>query len=194
LPIITSSYQRAGVVSFYAKTFASSINVNSRRNQFNLWHADDSLRFRKVAYLNNYLDEGVKIQNPVYKDYKITIIDSLPVMNDILIKTSLKNIEVNPNDKIDIKIILYSKKSPDNYRDAGGYSTRLHASLYKDDILMNDEVCTLPIDLLLKNNSGEYNFIFDTQAQKGRFKILISLNTSKIGVWSTKKTINLTVR
>ena len=98
------------------------------------------------------------------------------------------------NDKIDIKIILYSKKSPDNYRDAGGYSTRLHASLYKDDILMNDEVCTLPIDLLLKNNSGEYNFQFDTQAQKGRFKILISLNTSKIGVWSTKKTINLTVR
>ena len=194
LPIITSSYQRAGVVSFYAKTFASSINVNSRRNQFNLWHADDSLRFRKVAYLNNYLDEGVKIQNPVYKDYKITIIDSLPVMNDILIKTSLKNIEVNPNDKIDIKIILYSKKSPDNYRDAGGYSTRLHASLYKDDILMNDEVCTLPIDLLLKNNSGEYNFQFDTQAQKGRFKILISLNTSKIGIWSTKKTINLTVR
>jgi hypothetical protein len=194
LPIITSSYQKAGVVSFYAKKFASSINVNSRRNQFNLWHADDSLRFRKVAYLNNYLDEGVKIQNPVYKDYKITIIDSLPVMNDILIKTSLKNIEVNPNDKIDIKIILYSKKSPDNYRDAAGYSTRLHASLYKDDILMNDEVCILPIDLLLKNNSGEYNFQFDTPAQKGRFKILISLNTSKIGIWSTKKTINLTVR
>lgn len=29
LPIITNSYQRAGVVSFYANTFAPSINVNS---------------------------------------------------------------------------------------------------------------------------------------------------------------------
>ncbi len=194
LPIITNNYQRAGIVSFYTNTFAASINVNSRRNQFNLWHADDSLRFKKVAYVNNYLDEGVKIQNPVYKDYKVTIIDSLPVMNDILINTRLRRLEVNPNETFDIKVVLLPKKAPDNYRDAGNYSTRLYASLYSEDNLLNKEVCPLPIDLLLKWNKGEYNFHLNAPAQSGNYKIFISLNTSEIGIWSTKKTIYLTVR
>jgi len=52
---------------------------------FNLWHCDDSLRFRKVAYINNYLSEGENIQNPFYRDYQVSIIDSLPVMNDIVL-------------------------------------------------------------------------------------------------------------
>jgi hypothetical protein len=194
LPIITNSYQKAGIVSFYANSFAPSINVNSRRNQFNLWHADDTLGLRKVAYLNNYLDEGVKIQNPVYKDYKVTIIDSLPVMNDILISTRFKKLTVNANETMDIKVVLSSKKAPGNYRDAGDYSTRLHAGLYQGENLLDEEASTLPIDLILKRYQGEYNFHINAPAQSGSYKILISLNTSKIGIWSIKKTINLIVR
>lgn len=163
-------------------------------NQFNLWHADDTLGFRKVAYINNYMDEGVRIQNPVYTDYKVTIIDSLPVMNDILINTRFRKIEVNASETVDLKVILSSKIAPENYRDAGDYSTRLHAGLYKGENLMDEEVCTLPLDFLLKRFNGEYNFNINAPAQKGSYKILISLNTSKIGIWSIKKTVNLIVR
>ena len=194
LPIITNTYQRAGIVSFYANTFAPSININSRRNQFNLWHADDTLSLRKVAYLNNYLDEGVEIQNPVYNDYKVTIIDSLPVMNSILINTRFKKLAVNPKGTVDVKVVLSSKKAPENYRDAGDYSTRLHAGLYKGENLLYEETCTFPIDLLLKRCKGEYNFHIIAPAQSGRYKILISLHTSKIGIWSIKETVNLIVR
>lgn len=194
LPLITNNYQRAGIVSFYTKSFAPSINVNGRRNQFNLWHSDDSLRFKKVVYVNNYLDEGIKIQSPLYKDYKLTIIDSLPVMNDIIIKTGIRSIVVRPGEKVDIKVVLLSEKAPYFYRDAGKYRTRLHASLYNDDKLLSTEICPLPIDILLKRNKGEYNFRLNGPAQNGRYKVLVSLNTSEIGTWSTKQTIRLTVR
>jgi hypothetical protein len=194
LPVITNSYQKAGIVSFYTKTFAPSINVNSRRNQFSIWHADDSLKFKKVAYVNNYLEEGIRIQNPVYKDYKVTIIDSLPVMNDILITTRLNRLRVQHNGIVNIKVILLAKKEPENYRDAGNYSTRLNACLFKKDKLMIEEDCLLPVDLLLKNNKGEYNFQFIAPAEIGKYQVVVSLKTSELGTWSTKKTVNLTVR
>ena len=194
LPVITNSYQKAGIVSFYANIFAPSINVNSRRNQFNLWYAEDSLRFKKVAYVNNYLDEGVKIQNPFYKDYQVTIIDSLPVMNDILINTALRRLIVNHNEMVNIKVVLLPQKAPENYRDAGNHTTRLSACLYKEDKLMIEEVCMLPVDLILEKNNGEYDFQFRAPAETGRYQILFSLKTSKLGTWSTKRTVILNIR
>jgi hypothetical protein len=194
LPLITNNYQRAGIVSFYTKTFAPSINVNGRRNQFNLWHYDDSLRFKKVVYVNNYLDEGVKIQNPLYKGYKLTIIDSLPVMNDIIISTGVRRLVAGPAEKMKVKVVLISEKKPESYRDAGKYRTRLQASLYEGENLLTTETCSLPIDCLLKNEKGEYNFWFTSPEQKGRYKISVSLMTSEIGIWSTRKTVWLTVK
>ena len=194
LPLITNSYQKAGLVSFYANTFAPSINLNGRRNQFSIWHADDSLRFKKVAYVNNYLDEGINIHNPLYKDYKVTIIDSLPVMNDIIITTRFKRLTVLHNDSINMKVVLLSQKAPENYRDAGNYTTRLSAGLFDKDKLLSEEVCLLPVDHLLERNMGEYNFQFKAPAEIGKYQVVFSLKTSKLGTWSTKKTVNLTVR
>jgi hypothetical protein len=194
LPVITSNYQKAGLVSFYAKTSAVSINMNGRRNQFNLWHADNTLRFKKVAYFNNYLDTGDSIRNPFYKDFRLTVIDSLPVMTDIQINTILVRSALNPNESFEVKAILLSSQDSDNYRDAGGYSTRLNAGLYSGDTLLYQNVCPLPVDQLLKRNNGEYYFVFKAPDRTGRYNIQISLNTSRLGTWSTKKIINLTVK
>ena len=194
LPVITSNYQKAGLVSFYANMSAVSINMNGRRNQFNLWHADNSLRFKKVAYFNNYMDTGDSIRNPFYKDFRLTIIDSLPVMNDIQINTESGRLVVNPNESFEVKAVLLSSKDPDNYRDAGGYSTRLNAGLYRGDTLLYRRVCSLPVDQLFKRNNGEYYFAFKAPDRTGSYNIQISLNTSRLGTWSTKKTIKLTVK
>jgi len=158
LPIIVNSYQMAGLVSFYTNTFVPSIGVNSRRNQFNIWHINDTLRYKRVAFVDNYLDEGVKIQNPYYKEYEVTFIDSLPVMDDVNISTKINKLSFLPNENIELKVHLFSKKGPENYRDAGIYTTRLCASLYKDDTLLFEKGCLMPIDLLLKKNNGEYKF------------------------------------
>lgn len=135
LPIITNSYQKAGLLSFYTNTFVPGINVNSRRNQFNVWNASDSLRFKKVAFVNDYLDTGIQIKNPLYNDYQVTFIDSLPVMNDIVITTGMRKLTVNQNEIIDINVTLSSTKTPDNYRDAGNFTTRLNAGLYNEGIV-----------------------------------------------------------
>jgi len=193
LPIIVNSYQMAGLVSFYTNTFVPSIGANSRRNQFNIWHVNDSLRYKKVAFVDNYLDEGVKIQNPYYKEYKVTFIDSLPVMDDIRINTSINKHSFKPNENIELRAHIFSEKRPENYRDAGIYTTRIYASLYKDENLLIEKVCILPIDLLLKKNNGEYNFQIDAPVEKGSYQIIISLKTSMLGCWNTKKTVDLTV-
>jgi hypothetical protein len=194
LPVITSNYQKAGLVSFYANTSAVSINMNGRRNQFNLWLADTSLRFRKVAYFNNYLDSGDSISTPFYNDYRLTIIDSLPVMNDIQINTVLARPVLNPNEQFEVKAVLLSSQDPGYYRDAGGYATRLNAGLYRGDTLLNRSVCSLPLDQLFKRSKGEYNFAFKAPGRTGRYNIRISLITSRLGTWSTEKTIKLTVK
>lgn len=193
LPLITNSYQKAGIISFYTNTFAPSINFNSRRNQFNIWNANDSLRFKKVAYVNNYLDDGISIQNPVYKDYKVTFIDSLPVMNDIKIITNIRSLSVEPNEKFKLKIILLSSKTPENYRDAGNHSTRLYACLYQEENLLIERICESPVDLLLTKDNGEYDFQFEVPAEKGKYQIIVSLKTSGLGTWNTMSTVNLTV-
>jgi len=193
LPIVTNSYQKAGIVSFYTNTFAPSINVNGRRNQFNLWLATDSLRFKKVAFVNNYLDDGVQIQNSIYKDYRITFIDSLPVMNDIHITTRIEKLSVKQNGKVEIQVVMLAPKAPENYRDAGDYTTRLYASLYNEDNLLVENVSVIPVNLIFEKNNGEYKFQFKAPAEKGKYQIFISLKTSKLGTWNTKKKVNLTV-
>jgi hypothetical protein len=194
LPLVTNTYQKAGLISFYSNTFVPSINVNSRRNQFNLWHSDNSLRFKKVAFINNYLDEGVMLQNRYYEDYKVSIIDSLPVMNDILIKTELKSTTVNHGETVEIKTVLSSDNPAVCYHDTRDFKTRLHAGLFKDNLLVKEEVCSLPVDILLKRDKGEYDCSIIAPSQRGKYKIVVSLNTTKLGEWSTRKTISLTVR
>jgi Dolichyl-phosphate-mannose-protein mannosyltransferase len=194
LPVITSDYQRAGLISFYSKAPAVSININSRRNQFNLWHFDDSLRFKKVAFVNNYLKEGSMIQTPYYRGYKITVIDSLPVMNDILIRARLKKSVFHSGEPIILSVLLDPSGKPSDYRDAGNYTTRLNAELFSGNDKMIAKVCELPVDLLLIRDKGKYDFGFTAPLQHGTYKIMISLNTSELGIWSTRQTVKFTVR
>jgi hypothetical protein len=159
-----------------------------------LWHSDNSLRFKKVAFVNNFMDEGAVLQNRYYKDYKVTIIDSLPVMNDIIIKTELKSSSVNCGERVEIRAILSSESPAVYFRDTRNYKTRLYAGLFKENMLVKEEVCSLPIDILLKAERGEYDFSILAPSQSGNYKIVIYLNTTKLGQWSTKRTINLSVR
>jgi hypothetical protein len=146
-----------------------------------------------VAYINNYLNEGVNIHNPFYRDYRVSIIDSLPVMNDIIISDEPATTRVGINEEFNIKVSLAAGKSSGNYRDAGGYTTRLHAELLYKDSLLKEQVCLIPVDALLKTYGGEYIFRFVSPPERGSYKIIISLKTSTLGTWSTAKVIGVTV-
>lgn len=193
LTIITNSYQDAGIISYYSGNFVPSMNLNGRNNQFNLWHADDSLRFRKVAFINDYLNEGVTIGNSSFKDYKVTVIDSLPVMNDIIISAGSPKTGIRINEELNIKVQLAAGKPSADYKDSGEFHTRLYLEMYYKDSLIKEEVCPIPVDILLEEYSGQYSFRFTSPAERGTFKIIISLRTSALGTWSTRKVIGLTV-
>jgi hypothetical protein len=193
LPIVACTYQKAGIISYYSNTFVPSINLYGRRNQFNLWHSEDSLRLRKVAYINNYLKDGENIQNPYYRDYKVSIIDSLPVMSDIIISVEPIKSRVRINQGFSIKVLLDAGKTYNNYKDAGGYNTRLHAELWSGDSLLKEQACLIPLDILLNIYDGVYIFRFVSPAERGTYKIKVALKTSELGTWSTGKIIGLTV-
>jgi hypothetical protein len=193
LPVITNSYQMAGLLSFYTDMFIPSININSRRNQFNLWHADDSLRYKKVAFVNNYLENGIKIDNPSHRGYQVSILDSLPVMNDITISVLIENSEVYKNGIVNAIVILKGDKPSENYKDAGRFITRLSACVYKDENLLSEVICDLPVNQILDNYRGQHIFVLKAPSGSGKYSIVISLNTSGLGTWSTKKTLPFTV-
>jgi hypothetical protein len=193
LTLITNSYQDAGIISYYSGNFVPSLNLNGRNNQFSLWHADDSLRFRKVAFINDYLNEGVNTMNSSFNDYKVTVIDSLPVMNDIVITAELPHARMRINEEFSIKVHLAAGTAPDNYKDSGEFHTRLHSDMYNKNSLIHEEICPIPLDILLEEHSGQYNFRFVSPAERGAYKIIIALKTSELGTWSTRKIIGLTV-
>ncbi len=193
LPIITNSYQMAGLLSFYTNSYIPSINLNSRRNQFDLWHSGDSIRNRKVAYVNNYLGDGIKIDNPVHTGYQVTILDSLPVMNDINISALVRNRVVNRNEIISVQVVLKTDKPFEYYKDAGSFTTRISAVVYKDENLLSEAISGLPVYQILDKNSGVHELILRVPADSGKFRIIISLNTSGLGTWSTKEILYMTV-
>jgi len=193
LPLVTNTYQKAGMISFYSGKLVPSINLNGRSNQFNLWHYDDSLRFRRVAYVNNYLNEGQNIQNPSYTDYKVSIIGSLPVMNDITLTVNpLKN-KVHANEEFEIKVLLSTPQPSDYYKDAGYFTTRLYAELWDGNNMIAEKVCSFPVDILLNTYNGIYTFRFVSPSERGSYKISVMLKTSELGIWSTGKVVGLTV-
>jgi hypothetical protein len=194
LPILTNTYQRASLISFYSNEFTSSLNINGRMNQFDLWQSADSLRFRRVAFVNNYLKGGTKIQNPYYDDYKITIIDSLPVMDGISIIARQDRFSVNSCDTFEVAVVLGTKNPKDNYRDAGIFQTRLCAQLVNHERLIKEQVCLAPVDILLSYNNGEHTFKFIAPAEKGKYSIVFFLKTSDLGAWASKETVRISVK
>jgi hypothetical protein len=193
LTIVTNSYQDAGIISFYSEHFVPSLNLNGRNNQFSLWHADDSLRFRRVAFINDYMNDGANIVNSSYNQYKVTVMDSLPVMNDIVITAEPSKTRIGPNEEFSIIVRLVTAKPSAYYKDTGEFHTRLHSEMYHKDILIRQEVCPIPVDLLLEEYGGQYSFKFVSPAERGTFNIIIALKTSALGTWSTRKVIGLTV-
>jgi hypothetical protein len=193
LPVVTNSYQDAGIISYYSGHFVPSINLNGRSNQFSLWHADDSLRFRKVAFVNDYLNEGVSISNRSYKEYKVTVIDSFPVMNDITITVLPQKPRVRINEEFNITVRLDAGKPYCKYKDCGQFHTKLYSEVYHNDSLIKEEVCPVPIDILLEEHGGQYCFRIVSPAARGTLKINLALRTSILGTWSTSKAIKLNV-
>jgi len=193
LPIITGSYQKAGIISFYSGSFTPGINLNGRRNQFSLWRSCDSLRFHKVAYINNYMSEGVRIQNPSFRDFKVTVIDSLPVMDDISISVMPLLTPIHKNEEFNISVKLGAGKPYEMYRDVDRFRTRLSARLYSNGKLIKEEICQVPVDILLRNWGGEYKFRFISPDKRGSYRIFFTLMTSELGSWSTGKVIGLKV-
>ncbi len=193
LPIVTNSYQKAGIISYYSGSFVPSTNLNGRRNQFDLWHSADSLRFRKVAYLNNYLESGENINNPLNKGFKVTVIDSLPVMNDIIITVKQVKNHIGTSKEFKIDVILEAGKPYRRYKDAGEFKTRLEAEVYSGDNLLRAEVCPFPVNELLERYDGKYSFRIISPPKKGRYNIVLAIKTSELGIWSNRVPIGLRV-
>lgn len=118
LPVVfMNSYQNASKYEFYTKQKAITIsNVMSRKNQYNLWKFEDSLRGKTVALIPNYVVkefetiEGTTpamqfgiVENfqyysqvelvPKFWSKKITIIDSLEVNLEMLYSDSFSFLE-----------------------------------------------------------------------------------------------------
>jgi hypothetical protein len=147
-----------------------------------------------VAFINDYLNEGVSIDNHSYREYKVTVIDSLPVMNDIVITALPLKTKVRIKEEFNINVHLDPVgKHYYNYKDGGQFHTRLYSEMYCKDSLIKEEVCPLPIDILLEKYKGQYCFRFVSPAARGTFKIIFALKTSVLGTWSTRKVIALDV-
>lgn len=68
-PIVANTYQMASKLSFYLNQQIHSANLNSRKNQFDIWNVDSKLKDQKICFVTNRKNFfGEKIITPDSKN------------------------------------------------------------------------------------------------------------------------------
>jgi hypothetical protein len=81
-PIVANRYQEASLLSFYSEKLVPSINMNSRKNQFDFWTWVDDFENKDVLMLKRgEAPTGVKsFKHPYFGQYYLEEIKQLPIL------------------------------------------------------------------------------------------------------------------
>lgn len=178
-PVAANTYQNASLLSFYSKVNVTSLNVSSRKNQFDFWDLDKQLYGKEIFFLNNHLKTGQEIVNARGQILFGTPINDPSFLRGVFVKIEelhLEGSEINVQFSIDIKqkyASIYGKSASFlelALRDERGYySTINKLPLIPENILDNQEFFI----------SGK---IEEQDLSSG--KLVVLLRTPGLGIWT----------
>jgi 4-amino-4-deoxy-L-arabinose transferase-like glycosyltransferase len=187
-PVVANSYQDASKLSFYSGRLIPSLNVNGRRNQFDLWGLSYEFEGKKVLFLNNYLGLGEKIKNPKSDLYYLTSIKHLPVYQGLLPEAAQKY-KGGKNDSIKVVLKIYSLS--DRFP-TYTFPDMVKCYFYKEgksDYFQSETV------RIISNTKDNLSAIIKIQlpGKEGEYQVGFSFYTEGIGEWGTGRQMPLIV-
>lgn len=184
LPLMANTYQEASKLSFYSGRLIPSLNLNGRRNQYDLWNLAVDYEGKKVILLNNYQKQGIVLTNPKKDTSYLTPLTRLPLYQGLRIQAEDHSLKKNTTAAITLKIVPLSEKVPASLDSP----TAVRYSFYDkktNRTIKQDETWILPI----KDKKGNWNAIatITTPEKSGTYKVTFSFLSTDLGDWGTWK-------
>jgi len=193
LPIVANSFQSASLLSFYSGKIVPALHLNGRKSQFIFWELERDIIGEKVLFVNTHLP-GKKIRNASGREYHLTLVDSLPVYKDLVVKPGIEIVESPVNNQLSFTYFItarftdYPRIQPDNYQTF--FFVRIIEE-GKEEVLTESRVL-----LEQRYLSGQVPIKVHLQGPSlaGTYQVLAGVISKNLGTWVESKPVTLEIQ
>lgn len=181
--VFMNTYQHASQYLFYSKEpLATSLNNRmSKRNQYNLWHYEDSLQDKDVMLIANYHVNGLdSIKTPLgYLEY--LYINNFHSASHVNLYDTPKELTANASDSMVIKFKLGKDKDFITNLDANpDYPATLTIKFFDNKKVVHEVFTDFRVTNSMLDSSTIYELPIQMPAVKGSFYMYIDLSVGWI--------------
>lgn len=179
IPVVTTRYQEAALLSYYGREEVSSINLNGRKNIFNTWNENPTINGKPhFIFTSDAHFDTTAYRSKNGKRFALTRLDQLPAYNGVTldaVELSSNQITLHLNQEW-LNLMLAQKHPHHTYLSLSVFNqkTKTHQ---KQKIL--DLRTLTEHSLIIRQN-------LDQSLKKGKYNIEIILKTVNLGSWSEK--------
>ncbi|MCG8698244.1 MAG: hypothetical protein MI922_09340, partial [Bacteroidales bacterium] len=170
--VFANTFQRPAKYSFYNNgEFAHSVNnVYYRKNQYDVWPFEDSVRGKKVIYLADMV--GLKEHCSVVGEcYRYDFFDDFISYNKLSTQTDISEITANAGDSVDIQIELTNNSNKDfSFITTDGIQSNLVAVFVKPHYYKKPQILhSIDYEILKVGDIKEYSAKLKLPTQAGKY-------------------------
>lgn len=186
VPVVTTRYQEAALLSYYGREEVSSINLNGRKNIFNSWNQNPNINGNTyyIFTSDGHFDTtAYRSQNGTA--YALTKLDQIPAYNGV----TLDEVEISANQ---IKLYLNEEWLDRMLGQDYPHQTFLVVSISDKKTNKRQEQTLIDLEALTTNRLIIYKNL-EENLKKGQYNIGIFLKTANFGTWSETWNKELTI-
>lgn len=173
-----NSYQKAGEYEFYTGERSFSLNnVMGRKDQYNLWNDEDKYQGKDIMVVTNYYHPTFSSIATAKGDVYFMLISNFRSSSNIEIEPAVKELTTNRGDSISIKFTAKVREGSHVDAEANeAYPMHISYELFKDNQLYSHFITDLKLDNSSLDNKGSLSLRIKSPAEKGDFKLFISVS------------------
>jgi 4-amino-4-deoxy-L-arabinose transferase-like glycosyltransferase len=190
LPLVANTYQEAAKLSFYSGKIIPSLNLNGRRNQYDLWDLAHTYQGKKVYFLSDYQKQGIPMINPKKDTSHLTLIDPLVSCQGLKIEAEDHRIRKNSRVEVPLNIKTVSGRYPASLAS----TATIRYTFYEKrtaKIIKQEETEILP----LRDEKGNWSAVaqITSPGESGTYRVTFSFYAPVQGDWGSWKGSTFTV-
>ncbi len=172
--VFMNSYQNASIYEFYTGQKAITIsNVMSRKNQYDLWHSEDSLRGETVAIIPNYPIKGFDTLPNVNPFSQYTIVNNFQHYGqvDIMVRNWKKSIPLTDSIEVNIELGKYNNF---DFLENQDYPSYISYTFFEDNHFILQKKTNLKLSSI-KNGAATISLALPRK--KSTYQVYFSIQT-----------------
>lgn len=180
--VFVDSFQRPSKYAFYTGgDFVHVLNsIHYRKNQFDIWHGEDSIQGRSVLLMKSYIPNDTLITSN--GEFRIKDYDKFYSYFNIKIKPDCKRIKAVPEQELDISIEIENTRNDTlKFRSSEpGFAPRIVLNFHDGKHFLSPQQLQFLTGDILVGESEEMNLHFTAPPVKGVYYCYLSINNDRL--------------